>query len=247
MLKISVMLRLFSLLIFLTIVIVAFLYLKPGSEHSTENFKNLPWQIEVLPEGRSKVFGITLGESTLGDAREQLGDDMELAIIAASGQDIGSLEMFYSRYRAGVFTGKLVLAGDLEPESLAGLMQRAASSRYMETGARKFTLHPSDLVIALQAPLASVTFIPAVSIDESSAIQRFGPATETIRSDAGITHLLYPAKGLDLIIGETGRAVLQYVAPRDFERLRKPLLENNTDRSEQHGPKPKAGGIAREK
>lgn len=219
------MIRIFSLLIFLTIVIIAMLSLKPDSERSTENVKGLPWQIEVLPEGRSKVFGVTLGQSTLGDAREQLGEDMTLAIIVASGQDIGALEMFYSRYKAGVFSGKLVLAADLAPEAVMQLMERAIKSGYMDSGARKFTLHPEDLPVALQAPLATMTFIPAVNIDEASAIKRFGPANEIIRASEQVAHLLYPDKGLDLIINENGKEVLQYVAPRDFERLREPLLQ----------------------
>lgn len=219
------MIRIFSLLIFLTIVIIAMLSLKPDSERSTENVKGLPWQIEVLPEGRSKVFGVTLGQSTLGDAREQLGEDMTLAIIVASGQDIGALEMFYSRYKAGVFSGKLVLAADLAPEAVTQLMERAIKSGYMDSGARKFTLHPEDLPVAFQAPLATMTFIPAVNIDEASAIKRFGPANEIIRASEQAVHLLYPDKGLDLIINENGKEVLQYVAPRDFERLREPLLQ----------------------
>jgi hypothetical protein len=219
------MIRIFSLLIFLTIVIIAMLSLKPDSERSTENVKGLPWQIEVLPEGRSKVFGVTLGQSTLGDAREQLGEDMTLAIIVASGQDIGALEMFYSRYKAGVFSGKLVLAADLAPEAVTQLMERAIKSGYMDSGARKFTLHPEDLPVAFQAPLATMTFIPAVNIDEASAIKRFGPASEIIRASEQAAHLLYPDKGLDLIINENGKEVLQYVAPRDFERLREPLLQ----------------------
>jgi hypothetical protein len=32
----------------------------------------LPWQIETLPSGESKVFDLTLGRSTLADAREPL-------------------------------------------------------------------------------------------------------------------------------------------------------------------------------
>lgn len=213
------MTRLFSLLLFVTIILVALFSLKPSSEYSAENIKGLPWQIEVLPDGRSNVFGVTLGGSTLAEAREHLGNDMTLAIIVASGEDNGGLEMFYSRYTAGVFSGKLVLAAELRPEVLAQLMERAIKTKYMDSGARKFTLHPDDLPIAFQSPLASMTFIPAVNIDEASAIKRFGPPAEILRSSDQVTHLFYPDKGLDLIINENGREVLQYVAPRDFERL----------------------------
>jgi len=211
--------RLFSLLIFLTIILVAFFSLKPSSEYSAEDMKGLPWQIEVLPDGQSEVFGVTLGRSTLGEAREQLGDDMELAIIAAPGQDAGGLEMYYGHYKAGPFSGKLVLAANLAPEVLAQLAKRAIRARYMDSGARKFTLNPDDLPIAFRAPLESMTFIPAVNIDEASAIKRFGTPAKTFHASEQVTHLLYPDKGLDLIINEKGKEVLQYVAPRDFDRL----------------------------
>ncbi len=220
--------RLFSLLIFLTIIIVAFLSLKPSREYSAENISGLPWQIEILPGGLSNVFGITLGQSTLADARDRLGDDMTLAIIVASDQDRdpGGLEMFYSHFRAGVFSGKLVLSAEIAPEVLTQMIERAVKFGYMDSGARKFTLNPDGLSTALQAPVASVTFIPTVNIDETSAIKRFGPAAETIRTSEQVTHLLYPDKGLDLIINEKGKEVLQYVAPRDFERL---MIHSETD------------------
>jgi hypothetical protein len=98
-------------------------------------------------------------------------------------------------------------------------MERAIKSEYMDSGARKFTLHPEDLQTALQTPLASMTFIPTVNIDEASAIKRFGPATETLRDSEQVTHLFYPDKGLDLVINNDGKEILQYVAPRDFDRL----------------------------
>lgn len=213
------MTRLFSLVIFLAMIVIAFLSLKPDSEHATDIIQGLPWQIEVLPDGDSNVFGVTLGQSSLADARQQLGDDMTLAIIVAAGQDSGGLEMFYSRYTAGVFSGQLILAADLEPATLARLTERAIKSEYMKSGARKFTLDPADLPVAFRSPLASMTFIPTANIDEDSAVKRFGPATETIRPGEQVTQLRYPDKGLVLIINENGKEVLQYVAPRDFERL----------------------------
>lgn len=224
------MTRLFSLLIFLAIIVAAYMSLQPQSERSSRNITGLPWQIEILPGGNSMVFGVTLGSSTLGDAHAQLGDDMELAIITTTDQGVG-LEMFYSRYTAGVFHGKLVIAADVSPDTLQQLMERSIKAEYMESGARKYSLHPGDLPVALQAPVQTMTFIPAVNMNEQSAIKRFGPAAEIHRTSEQVTHLLYPGKGLDLIINKNGRDVLQYVAPRDFERLRKPLLNAGTDKS----------------
>ncbi|MEN8761937.1 MAG: hypothetical protein ABF290_05835 [Thiogranum sp.] len=216
------MTRLFSLLVFLTIIIAAFLYLKPASDYSSQTIKGLPWQIELLPDGNSKVFGITLGKSTLGEAHDLLGDDMELAIIVVAADDSG-LEMYYSRYTAGVFSGKLVLAADVLNDTLEQLLDRAVRAEYMESGARKFHLHPDDLPLAYQAAVKSITFIPGIALDEKTALKHFGKPAETIPRGDQLVHLLYPDRGLDLIINKDGKDVLQYVAPREFAELRDPL------------------------
>ena len=38
-------------------------------------------------------------------------------------------------------------------------------------------------------------------------------------------HLLYPDKGLDVVVDSEGKELLQYVAPKDFALLREPLLK----------------------
>jgi hypothetical protein len=217
------MTRLFSLLVFLTIIVAAFLYLKPAGDYSSRTIRGLPWQIELLPGGTSKVFGITLGQSTLGEAREQLGDDMELAIIVVAADDSG-LEMFYSHYTAGVFSGKLILAADTAPDTLEQWLDRAVKADYLESGARKFNLNPDDRLLAYQATVKSITFIPSIALDEQTALKHFGTPTETIRRSDQAAHLLYPDKGLDLTINKHGKDILQYVAPRSFADLRDPLL-----------------------
>ena len=55
------------------------------------------------------------------------------------------------------------------------------------------------------------------------ARKRFGEPAERIAAKDG-AHWLYPALGLDLLLGDNGQALLQYVPPAEFEqRLQKPL------------------------
>jgi hypothetical protein len=208
----------------LTIVVVAFaavLFFRPHGG-DIRPLENLPWQIQTLEGGASRVFGVTLGHDTMGEARERLGKDMELAIVV-SGDEAGSLEMYYGNYRAGPLNGKLILAGDLDDATLSLLRQRAGLPKYLDSGARKYHLQPEDLPLGYGAPVGTITFIPSAALDEDIAGARFGPPHETIRTGDGNTHLLYPALGLDLILNEKHRDVLQYVAPRDFARLSAPL------------------------
>ena len=219
----SVMTKLLSLLFLLSMLIAAYILLKPVEDDAAGVIEGLPWQIESLLDGSSRVFGVTLGQSTLAETREQMGDDMELAIIVVDVDDRG-LEMFYKRYTAGVFTGKLIVAADIAPDVLQQFLERASKVEYLQSGARKFHLNAADRKIAYQAPVKSITFIPSIDIDEHNAIKHFGTPAKTIRRDDKVAHLLYPGKGLDLIINPQGKDVLQYVAPRDFAQLLEPLM-----------------------
>jgi hypothetical protein len=104
------------------------------------------------------------------------------------------------------------------------LRQRAIKSVHMDSSTRKYILHPDDLALAWSAPIAGITFIPAVSLDEQTVLRRFGVPNERIRVDERVEHFLYPEKGLDLALDSKGKEVLQYIAPRQFARLREPLI-----------------------
>lgn len=186
----------------------------------------LPWQIEVRPDGSSRVMGLTLSAgsdaSTLGDVRQRFGAEVQVAIIAAPGE-AGSLEAFVDPAQAGFVSGKLVVTARLEPSMLQGMRERAVKSDFMESSTRKYTLAPDDLTQALKAPVASLSFIPQARLDAEAILARFGTPARRVPSNGHLEHFLYPEKGLDVILDSEGKELLQYVAPAHFERLSAPL------------------------
>lgn len=124
-----------------------------------------------------------------------------------------------------VCSGKMVLVADVGRETIAQLRQRAVKAEYMDSSTRKYILQQDDLAFAWRAPIAGITFIPAVSLDAETVLKRFGAPAERIRVDEQVEHFLYPQKGLDLMLDSQGKEVLQYVAPREFARLRAPLIK----------------------
>lgn len=171
----------------------------------------LPWQIDVLPGGNTRVFGVTLGLTTLGEAMERFGNDFELAIIAAP-DAAGSLEALYSHYSAGPITGSLILVMQLAPQRLRELRSRA----YQEGGLRRYRLDPDDLPAAFQAPVRAMTFSPTFSLDEATAVARFGNPAEVVAVSATQQHLLYPERGLDVALDQDGKELIQYMQPAAF-------------------------------
>ena len=207
---------------FLIITLVLAIYPFIGKDKQSGGVTGLPWQIEVLPDGSTRVFGVTLGQTTLGEAAAHLGDDMELAIMVAKGE-AGSLEMYYGRYRAGLMSAKLVLAVELDEETVSAMLENAVGQEVLKTGVRKYALSEQDQSRAFNAVIKSIAFIPTVNLDDDIIRKRFGEADEVIPKNNGVSHYLYPDKGLDVILSEEGKEVLQYVAPAEFNRLRDPL------------------------
>jgi hypothetical protein len=211
-------------LLIIILAAVSLTFFKSGGQHSNEAVTGLPWQIDRLPGGYTRVFGITPGRTTFGEAIEQLGDDgMDLAIIAAP-HESGTLEAYYNHYLAGPITGKLVLILDITPDALSPLQARA----FQDGGTRRYHLHPDDLPAAYRAPVKIITFLPGFNLDEDIVQARFGTPAEIIQIHAQQKHLLYPGKGLDLILNTDDKEVLQYLSAGEFSahraRLQQPRL-----------------------
>ncbi len=207
---------------FLVITLVLAIYPFLGREERSVGVSGLPWQIELLPDGSTRVFGLEPGNTTLGQAVSRLGDDMELAVMAAEGER-GSLEVYYGHYRAGLLTAKLVLAAEMDDATLKSMRDNAADVELLKSGTRKYIVSPQDRDRAFAAVIRSIAFIPSTKLDDGMIVSRFGKPAEMITMDDQTRHYLYPDKGLDIILGEEGRDVLQYVEPAAFKRLREPL------------------------
>ncbi len=213
---------------FLLIILVLAFYPFIGKDDSSKSVEGLPWQIEILSDGSTRVFGLTLGQSNLGDAVDLLGDDMELAVMVGKDQR-ENLEMYYPKYRAGLLGGKLVLAADLDAAAVTGFRINAVNNVILGSGARKYLLKETDRERAYQAVIDNIAFIPAVNLDHDIIIKRFGEPLAIIHSSNEAMHYLYPEKGLDVMLNEQGKEVLQYVSPDVFVRLSGPLKGSAND------------------
>ena len=184
-----------------------------NESENTEVITGLPWQIEIMPDGSTQVFGLHLGVSRFSDVLGILGDDdMELAIIAAS-DEVGNLEMYYGHYRAGVISGKLVVQASASEKNIKDWREHAVKSDYMASGqAKKYLLSGEELKQALNELVTGLTFIPTINLDEEIILARFGEPAERIQLE-GAMHYLYPEKGIDVALFENAKEVIQYVLP----------------------------------
>jgi len=213
----------FTLFAILAVFLAAYPFFEASKK--TEALIGLPWQIEVLSDGSTKVFGLHIGVSHLSDAIQILGDDMELAIVADNHAAAGNLEMYYGHYRVGLLSGKLVILSDASPQAVKHWRENAVREEYMASGnAKKYYLSKDDLAQAYQGTITGLTFIPGVNLDQELVLARFGEPQERIQGDA-VWHYLYPEKGLQVSLYAKAKEVLQYVRPQDFQLLSQPLID----------------------
>lgn len=195
-----------------------------GRGGSAAPAEGLPWQVELLPGGGSRVFGLAIGSDTLAEAQARWGDDLRIAIVAAHGE-LGALEASSDRHTAGFLTGRLILSTEVEPALLVHWRQRASKREFVQGGSALETLQADDLAEALRRPIVAIGFVPSANLDAETLRQRFGEPSERLVLN-GLEHWLYPERGLAVLLDPARRELLQYVAPREFEaRLRRPLLD----------------------
>ncbi len=183
-----------------------------------------PWQIILQPDGKTRVFGITLSESTLKDAVELLGRNYKLGLFETPDQPL-SLEAYFNEVTLGGISGKFVLTLEATQEEMAALIQQAIKREVLESGAKRYTLTAEMNSVLAQKSITSLSYIPYINLDEGIIRKRFGEPTERIIVDQKRQHLLYPELGLGLLLDENGKELLQYVAPAKFDQLRQPLME----------------------
>lgn len=186
--------------------------------------QDLPWQVKVMPDGGTRVFGVELGRSTLGEAEMRIGDQAKVALFAAPAGDYAA-EAYYDGVNLSGLHAKLVLSLAVPQAELAEMFGRGLRISTAESGARKVDLAPQDEGSLRWAVISMITYIPSTDVSEDLLRKRFGAPAQRVRETGGaVVHLLYPALGLDVALPAEGKRVFQYLPPGKFAEAMAPLL-----------------------
>lgn len=191
-----------------------------GSLKNTEKH-GLPWQIKQI-DNQTEVFGLTIGSSQLSDAIAVFGEGYELAILAKH-EHAGALELFYNHVKSGPLVGKLAIVADSHPKDIYHMRKHAIGQEYLETGTKKYKLSTKQQQIASKLLIRSITYIPSARLNQELIELRFGNPALVLKTGKRVTHYLYPHIGLDILIDQGGKDLLQYVTPSTFGEIQSDL------------------------
>jgi len=195
----------------------------PGQDQApTQTF---PWQIEVTENGATRVFGLTLGESSLKQAEQIFKARAEISLFdPADDRQQQIIEAYFDTVTLGGLSARIIMVIDVIPGQLQKFYQRGTRISSLGDGSHKVSLHAEDVIQVRNMSIASMTYLSRIRLDSTLLEQRFGkPEQVIIEKASNTTHWLYPDKGLDVALSKEGNGVLQYVPPTRFSQLIEPL------------------------
>jgi hypothetical protein len=200
------------------LVLALFWWLAPAPDPTLQQPRtDLPWQVQALPDGSSRVFDLQLGAATLADAVAKFGPLEGMAVFAANdGRQV--LEAYFGKVQFGPLSARVVTALDVPEPELQALIDRATEREGSPTGDWKFKLSAADRAAQSLRPLRAITYIPAYGgLDADFFRQRLGEPAAWKALEEGSVQWFYPDRGLSLLLNADGKEVLEYVAPREFQ------------------------------
>ncbi len=209
---------LISILLILAVVIM-FPVGKKGPESPS-----LPWDIAVDTVGNTQVFNLTLNQSTLSDAQKEFKKEAEISMFASS-KGSYAIEAYFERLYISSIRADLILTLDVDQASAAQMYDRGLRLSQLGSGEKKITLAHADKNAVMDAPISLITYLPAANLDAELIQNRFGKPDKHYTEPSGITHWLYPKKGLDIALNPEGKEVLQYTSPAHFDQIIQPLMK----------------------
>lgn len=206
----------------LSVLIFAGSFFMPGKP---DDKSGLPWQIEHPSPDTTRVFGLTLGVSTTNEAEQLFREEAKSSLFKSPEGHLVA-EMFFEQVTLAGLKAKIVATIAVPGAELQAMYERGL--RISGTGSgKKITLAPEDAARVRALPIASLTYMPTVRLNEETFRKRFGTPSQRIKEKiSGAVHWLYPQNGLDITLGGEEKPVLQYIPPKDFDKLVIPLRNN---------------------
>ncbi|OOG23785.1 hypothetical protein B1C78_10270 [Thioalkalivibrio denitrificans] len=214
----------FLLYTLLAVPVLALLMWWLGGTPRQTQFEDLPWQVELVDEGRTiQVFGITLGETPLGELRDKLRLFPSLGLFVHP-DGTQALEAYFGGVKLGPFEANLVAILDADDYLLARMIAEGTGNKPMPSGARRLDLSASGTAEALALPVRELTYVPRARYDQEIVLRRFGEPEQRLPTPDGNQYWLYPRTGTVLMLNDNGRDMLHYAPPIDFDDVRERIL-----------------------
>lgn len=165
-----------------------------GEKQSSSDLNSTPWEINIHDNGNIRVFGITLGKTTIQDANQILANFPETRVMKDTPQE--RIVAVYDELNIGGFIASIELNYALDAETLLKLTRNTTILAEKNYG----MLNKDVEMTLLSTVINGLIYRPNIDYDIDAILQRFGePASEDKLTET-ITRMNYPELGLEIII-----------------------------------------------
>lgn len=201
-------------ILFLSSLIVFSVILLIQPEREAIDPKHLPWNAHFDERGKLHALGLTVHESTLADAMNVYGKDVEVKLFSNKDESNKSLEAYFPVIYIGSIKAALTLRLDASKAHINQAYTNGKKITPTTTGELEVELYTADIASFFNTPISSLTLIPRNNLTERAIDKRFGtPDRKEIQSDT-LPHWFFDHLGLELILDKEGPEALQYTAPK---------------------------------
>lgn len=197
-----------------------------GLERSKEGrpIHDAPWNIDLLPEGNTRVLGIIIGVDTVQRARQAFAKKPRISLFQSESTG-WSLEGSFGDVVAGGMSGSAIVNIAVDSGWADAARERAGKAYRIPGGMIQVALSDADLATAETFVVEGLTFIPDVDLSDETIATRFGKPSSVVRLDPKAFQWYFPEKGVFITQGVPGKEVIQYISPARFEAVTAPMRE----------------------
>jgi len=190
------------------ILLAIFVFVQPDREGIDES--SLPWNAQFDEQGQLHTLGIVLNQTTLRQAMDIYGKDVEIRLFTERDGSNKKAEAYFPTMYIGAIKAAAAVNLKVSAEELETVYNRGAKISPTTSGGREVKLSSQDNYDFLEKTIESITLIPRKNLDPRSIEMRFGQPESRETQDDGFERLHYPKLGLVMILDPDGPEALQY-------------------------------------
>ncbi len=165
-----------------------------SEKQNLSDLNTSPWEIDIHKNGNIRVFGITLGKTTIQDANQILASFPETRLIMDTPQ--ARLVAVYDELNLGGYLANIELNYALDENTLKNLTENTAVLTDKNYGKID-----KDIELSLLSTVINgLTYKPDIEYDIDAILQRFGQPVNEVKLSDTSTRLEYPDMGLEIMI-----------------------------------------------
>ena len=172
-------------------------------QHEPQNqLNNMPWEIKHLDNGALKVFGVTLGKTSIHEANQIFSRfaDTRLQVKNIDNKPTYQLLAHYNDLTIGGVLSHIVIVYQIEHTELKSIYDSLNISTDNSNINTLYSVSKKTETKHLNTAVAKIIYTPEIDFDLMMIRQRFGPPSDELKLNNDETILSYPKLGLKIYI-----------------------------------------------